>query len=892
MKTKAKNGLTETKLDETSNMPPDVSRFSRHLRISMEHYTEAEWLGENSPLATPYFLGTVHKDSESLHSTNAIARGHALQALLRKSVESLAYKGKEGAYSQRILDLRFIHPHTQDYVYEALNISRATYYRHEARALDLLEAALLQIAQPALRQETPLVPAILIARDDLIAETLSHLHEKKTVALLGGVGLGKTTLGSAIASHWSAGPVFWYTFRQGLNDQITSLLFSLGHFLNLAGASGLWLQLISDHGRTALPLVEGLLRHDLEIFGDQPPLFCFDEVDVLRPEELEAHAQLIALLASLYRQVPAILIGQATRPQRLLQVDVEYLLDPLKVEDVGLLLQKLEVTATPAEVQHLAAYTHGNLRLLHLCAAAWRQDSSLHGLIASLPETPQVETIILRLYQKLREGERQLLKRLCIFDHPSPSDVWDEDMLWRMQTSGLARLTRSNTVEVLAAAVPIIRSLLTDDERKACHNLAGQILEGRGLFTAAAHHYIRAGFADAAVALWVRHKQAEVDQGMSRQALSMFEPLIEAVAGAPAQPEIQVTTREQLILVCSELQMLMGALDKASKSLTTAIWQSNSPLQAEAQILRAEVGLAQNSNVAVQHELEDGVAQMLSIVEGLPFMHLRMSDALYYTGDLAEALRRTRVAECEVRLSQGTLHVLLGDYSSARKCFDQALELAEALGEKRTVARAQLDYADLLATTQQKSEAIPRLRDALDYYQQVGDIRLVAETQCNMAGIHLALHQFLECINLANQSLKVFETLDIPKGIFRAAYFLTLASLESGDIERAQTFLKIAHSKDIKLYQPYQDYLKCRVIFQQGKVTDALTRVQQCIGNAQEARNKPVEAYSLQLLGQIYQSSNDLLKARQAFHSSIEIFTELNMLDEAEDARQFLQTCC
>ena len=54
--------------------------FLTAVRNALKQYTNPQWLGEHSPLATPYFLGDFLHQVE--HPETAVGRGQALQQLL------------------------------------------------------------------------------------------------------------------------------------------------------------------------------------------------------------------------------------------------------------------------------------------------------------------------------------------------------------------------------------------------------------------------------------------------------------------------------------------------------------------------------------------------------------------------------------------------------------------------------------------------------------------------------------------------------------------------------------------------------------------------------------------------------------------------------------------
>ena len=189
-------------------------------------------------------------------------------------------------------------PLTADGAAAELNLSRATYYRRREQAIQQLATAFVRQINPALRLDRPPRPDRLIGRDEVRESCRRALQAKRSVGLSGPAGIGKTTLGAAVvtAEPFAARRVFWYTFIPGLNDQLGSVLFSLGLFLWQQGAANLWAQLIAEPGRINPALLLGLLREDLKTLSETPPLLCFDEVDLLRPAEVEAHTQVVAFL--------------------------------------------------------------------------------------------------------------------------------------------------------------------------------------------------------------------------------------------------------------------------------------------------------------------------------------------------------------------------------------------------------------------------------------------------------------------------------------------------------------------------------------------------------------------------------------------------------------------
>ena len=60
--------------------------FLEQLRLALNNFSDAAWLGNHSPLAAPYFLGSI---AVQANAKTAVARGQLLQQTLRHAAETL-----------------------------------------------------------------------------------------------------------------------------------------------------------------------------------------------------------------------------------------------------------------------------------------------------------------------------------------------------------------------------------------------------------------------------------------------------------------------------------------------------------------------------------------------------------------------------------------------------------------------------------------------------------------------------------------------------------------------------------------------------------------------------------------------------------------------------------
>jgi hypothetical protein len=865
----------------TSSDLPDA--FQRHLQAALENFHQAEWLGDHSHLSAPYFLG-----QRPANLIGALQRGQTLQRLLRQANDSLKTQDHEAQDSSRLIDLAYLRavPLSVEGVAAELNLSRATFYRRREQALQHLAAAFIRQINPALRLDRPPQPERLIGRDEVRAACLRALRQGRSIGLSGPAGIGKTALGAtlAFALHSDARDIFWYTFIPGLNDQLDSLLFALGLFLRQHSAVNLWAQLIADQGKINLAVLPKLLHLDLQELSDSPPLLCFDDLDLLRPDAVEIHAQLITLLESLRHECPCLFSGQ--RP--LIEVSEQYALDGFDVQAAAQQLAVAGIELTDDDVQQLVQHTGGNPRWLELFIGLHRAGEPIGEVLARLPTSPSIEFLLNRIWQHLDEAEQQLLIDLAPFRRPAPADAWEQQRIVRLIDRRLITRQPQGSLALLPALREIVWEQLPVEARRSVHVHAAGIRAARAEYTAAADHLLQASEPRAALWMWQLHSREEINQGQGRTALALLERI--------DPDQLETIDRDMLALTLGELRKLAGGDPRAE--LRHMVWHSP-VLQALA--LRLEGDLAElkgplDEAIAAYQTGLDSIENLLAekalFDKNLAWTYIRQGGA-----GLETAWQKASLARFEAERLQGDIKWRLNDFAQAEIYYTGALALAESLVYLDGQAKTHNHLATVYAKQGKLEAATLHRGQAIILFEQIGNHVHLAGAKLNMAFDHNLIGQqraimppaaealrpiFTQAVEMASAALVLFEQLGQSHGQIIAAQNLAEAYLYLGDLPAAESYAQRVIAAQSPGVLPDGLRTLGEIRLEQRDFAGAETAIRESMQFAHDNRDHYLEAYGLRALLRVYLAQQNGAIAQAMFEQAVDLFESLDLPQEVE----------
>jgi tetratricopeptide (TPR) repeat protein len=626
----------------------------------------------------------------------------------------------------------------------------------------------------------------------------------------------------------------------------------------------------------------GLLRADLVALADSPPILCFDEVDLLRPAEVEAHAQIAGLLCSLRGVCACLFIGQ----QPLLEADRRLLLEGLDETAVGHYLAAAGVDLPEPDRRSLLGLTDGNPRLLELFVSLHRAGEPIPDVLPRLQTAPSVEFLLARIRQHLRPAEETLLENLSVFRRPAPADAWPADSSARLVSLRLADAVVPEGIALQPALRLIIYERMRPEAKRQAHQQAAEIRIARAEYTAAAYHYLHAGQVHPALWLWHAHRSDEINQGQGAAALALFEQ-IDGVGLAGEDRDI-------LALILAELGKLAGQAPRAD--LSGVEWQS--PLlkahglrlqgdlaelrgQTDAAILAYQDGLATVENLLAEKSLFD---------KNLGWAYLRQGGA-----SLDLAWQKACLTRFEAERLQGDIQSRRGNFDKAEACYREALASAQAYGLVEGQAKTHNHLATLLTQRGRLDAAFAHRAQALALFEQIGNQVHLAGAKLNMAfHYNLSGQQqavlppaaptlfpiFEQARQVAGEALALFERVGQPLGQIIAMQNLAEANLYLGRLDEAARDAQQVIESQTQRVLPDGLRTLGEVRLAQGDPCTAEALIRESIERSQDNADPYLEAYGWRALAQVYKCGGRPAEYDDALRKALALFESLDLPQE------------
>lgn len=877
---------------------PDV--FIAALEEALKHYPDAAWLGQHSPLASPYLLGLRLTSQDA----TATVRGRTLQELLAEAAQDIT--GKYSNRYQAILKEYYFAGRTAVAAADIIGLGKNRFHQARNAAIEALNDALIRRLRPALRLEAPIEVPQIVGRDEEFANALTALNRSGSVVIHGNSGTGKTVQLTRLAHAWSI-RAHWYPLRLNLNDHADSFLFSFGLYMHHLGASTLWQELVASAGQIDLEKALAMIRFMVEQVQFSP-LLCIDNCEILEPSDVPHHSTLCELLQGISEIIPICAAGQSVP----LYANHFIHLDSLSVADSVYLLEQLLDTAnvnqsfTQADLTQIAEYTGGNPRLLTLCATyLWdcKESDSLDQLLNC---SPAVEQLLDQIITHLGEAEKQQLLALSVFRTPVPYSIWETDQEHRaiamIERNKLCQLDAHGGIELIPIYRNYLYQKLPNSARRHLHLMASKLRQSHAAYTAAAYHLIQADLAEAGLWQWKERRDQEVAQGQAPTALRLFSTLLQndevnigdqrpgSDDSIAFGPKLSSEGETLLTIICSDLDRLVGNTTTARTTLQQTA-HKNLVLSVEADelsgIIANDESRFEDANRAFQRGLHTAEklieTRVASIHKGLGWMHFRQRD-------LALAERHLTLAHIEVENMRGNLAYQRCEYNQAMHHYQNALNVATEAGMKESEAKVRNNLATIHLLHGDFEPCEEQISLAIDLYESIGKLAAHAGCKITQSVAYNQAGQHQRAVGRLTEAAHDLSTMFDPPvwlvGLQKQA--LGEAYLGLSQFELAEEFIQAVIAMEEIDLLPDAHRTLGEIWLAQGKLGEAEVSIRQSIELATQNEDAYLGGYAQRAIGRLHLAKGQTSDANAALREAIGLFREMDLEYEVLKTEELL----
>ncbi|MEZ4861163.1 MAG: hypothetical protein R3C14_07650 [Caldilineaceae bacterium] len=874
--------MTKRKQTAKPQRPTAEKQYRVLIKEALDHFHEPGWVGENSPLAAPYLLGHWLPRVSIDQPQDALTCGNVLCDLIRSAVKTIGQGDKNRPLPwARILELRYLteKPLKPSEIHLLLSTSKSAEGREHQKALDALVAELFALFRPSLRLETPAQAQRVVGRQAELDLCLAQLTVGRTIALHGPSGIGKTTFGAVLAHHFAPSAFFWFTFRPGLNDHENSVIFALAYFLHQQEITGTWLQLMADQGRIQ-EHTRSLLRHDLAELANRRVLLCFDEVDLLRPAEVQAHTRLVPLLDSLRQMAPLLLIGQKLA----LDADHVVVLSGLDFAALQQMLSKADIALQHEALLKLHQQTQGNPRLIELYLARLQAMRRQGLALEDLALEPSIELLLQRIWRHLNVEEMHLLELIALFQTPMPQAAWSTENEQRALATLLEwRLLQADgqgSVTMLPILQETILRRLDGDEAASLHLEAAQICLYYQQFTAAGHHYQAAGMASLTVYLLQEHLNTELDQGQAVAA----ERVLRSIA---AHQLLSEQEREILRFLKAKLHQTLGEQELALEDIQKSLWKIPF-LKVQAHRLKGDILELQGESTKALQAYRVATATIADWMSESASLHRATGYLHAHSREFSQAQQEVWRIRHDGANLEGYVLSKQRDFDGAKAAYMEALAFARRAQYAYGQANAGMNLGAICGWRREIDQAEQYLQEAIDFFAMTGRTNKLAEATYNLAFARRLAEHFAAAVEPAEEALQLFTKIGRALGRAYAMQILAEVYTALDDLAQAESFAQRVLQEEND--NAYPDGLRAlgEIRLKQGNLPEAEQLICDSLKIAKQNDDPVLVGYAQRSLGQVLMAKQAEQLAMTSFTAAMQSFRAANLNVEVESTQRIV----
>lgn len=386
------------------------------LEVSIDTAILRRWLSllrQPSKLDSPELRDLLRARGRLPQEPTPEAVGRAGAALLRDAIQRLRPAGgasDEEGLPYQVLTLCFLEGLKLHQAAPRLDMSQRQLTRERSRAIALLRDRLTTDVEPIAdfaAEEIPVVESF-VARPEVTEAIERALADRRLAHVHGPAGIGKTSVVADIAARTRDTPVWWYRFRDRVNDSLPALMIDLGHWLSVHGIHDL-----SAHLRNPVDVDQTVTtRLALRNLGKVTPFVVLDDA-----HHSEKDPAIASFIEEAVARITRLRVAIITR-RRVARDDGAVEVPGLTLEQAETFLSRLRIREPLDVVAKVHLSTGGNPQLVKL-AARWISGSRAEDATLKLRELgdqAHVQDFLLETVTELLDADdRQVLEAAAIF---------------------------------------------------------------------------------------------------------------------------------------------------------------------------------------------------------------------------------------------------------------------------------------------------------------------------------------------------------------------------------------------------------------------------------------------------------------------------------------------
>lgn len=896
---------TKHKISESTGNSP----FDHSIRFALNNFSDLESLEKESPLAQPYFLGEALKrglEVDSPYPRAEILRQEILAAaaefwggelpttqtgLMSLVDDERRERGNKGKrYLYLLLEIKyfrqFFRPRAtpdaknEQGIIKFLGVGRSPFFRHLKTARTELAKALLNRIRPTFRLEQPPLPEEIIGRTAILNEIEQALGRNQNIMLSGPGGSGKTALTAKVISKSGDDPVFWYTFRKGINIQVDALLFSIGTFLHQHIQSSLWLQLIADRGEIKnIGLTLGLLRGDIARLATAKIIFCFDDIEQLSEEvnpNLGSVGQIRSIIESLLAisECQVILVGEIA----LFSTGAHITLTNFSRDEAVAFMGKHQIELSKVEHTKLEKQFAGNPRLLNLLTTLTDMNQPFEKTVSDLLKEGSVQAIFNRVWQRLSQPEKDLMCQLAVFAQPAPTNIGPQPILEKLSARKLLQQDRYGGVSLIQFWRDHIyndRRKLPIETRDRYHMAAAAMLSDLGDYTGALHHLVSAGEYSMAIQQWFPHRHAEILRGYAQTASAIIDQI----------PTRHLPQEESNAIALSkaEFAQLDGNLANGLEIIHSEDWDPDVLSWFDAIHLKAQ--FLDELGHSDQALTELSSAQALIQKRSIHQLKLHTRAAFIYAHksiDIEKAKQEMEIIKIESDYLAARIYIFEGDFDQAKSILIDAISRAEKHNYRPGLPKLTFTLIEALSRLNQIDEALALTHRMAAKFQKSGDLLMAERINIYLSNLYNLQGNITKSIEIFLESLRFFENSQMPYWIAVISGNLAESYLKIGDLDSAERYAQKVLSSEEAHTLPFALFNLGQIKKEQHEFDQAQIYFEQGLELSQQNGDRYIEAFHLRGLGEVAAATQKGAEAVRHYEMAKVMFADMGVTAEVE----------